>query len=89
MSTLDSSIAVVGRAIKDDDRPAQDFTEELQFPIHIERLDSILNAETNINIRLMKVDAQGYECKVLQGMGQGLAKKIELIKIGYQLHLAA
>ena len=78
--TCSLSVAVVGRIIKDDDIPGQKFTEELQFTINIERLDSILNNATSMNIRLMKMDAQGFECNVLSGMGAGIAKKIGIIK---------
>ena len=79
ISTIQSYVAVVGRVITDDEDGTQQFPEELQFTTHIERLDSILNL-VGMNIGLMKMDAQGFECKILQGMGQYIPMDIKFIK---------
>lgn len=58
--------AVVGSQIKDG--PGQKFREPI--PIRLERLDSILNTENQgWNIPVMKIDAQGFECRIMDGMG--------------------
>jgi FkbM family methyltransferase len=58
--------AVIGSPIKD--TPGQQFHEPI--PIRIERLDSILNTnDEGWNVPLMKVDAQGFECRIIDGMG--------------------
>lgn len=54
--------SVVGSPVKDDS--GQQFEEP--HPIALERVDDlILNT---VNVGTMKLDVQGYECKVLQGM---------------------
>lgn len=68
--------SVVGKMIKDFD--SQVFDEAEQANIHLERLDSVLS--TNIDVKLMKIDAQGFECNVLEGMGADIAKKIQQVK---------
>ena len=50
--------------------------------VFVERLDSILYSK-NIKIGLVKLDAQGFECNVLEGMGQELAQTIDVIKLEY------
>jgi FkbM family methyltransferase len=58
--------AVIGSPIKD--TPGQQFREPI--PIRIERLDSILNTnDEGWNVPVMKVDAQGFECRIMDGMG--------------------
>jgi FkbM family methyltransferase len=58
--------AVVGSQIKD--KPGQQFLEPI--PIRLERLDSILNTnDEGWNIPVMKIDAQGFECRIMDGMG--------------------
>jgi FkbM family methyltransferase len=58
--------AVVGTQIKD--TPEQQFLEPI--PIRVERLDSILNTNNQgWNVPVMKVDAQGFECRIMDGMG--------------------
>ena len=47
--------------------------------MNVERLDTILNSE-NIHIELVKLDAQGFECRILEGMGSELASKIAILK---------
>ena len=69
--------SIIGAQIKDFD--SQVFDEKLSYTVHVERLDSILKSE-NIYINLVKMDVQGFECKVLEGMGPELAKKIDIIK---------
>ncbi|KAL7516765.1 hypothetical protein ACHAWX_001745 [Stephanocyclus meneghinianus] len=54
----------IGQTVKDWD--SQTFE---QFPVNIERLDSVLDATTIDKIRLVKMDAQGFECNVVDGMG--------------------
>ena len=73
--------SVVGSIIKDNKR--QRFEEKFQFQVPIERLDSILKSD--INVKLVKMDAQGFECNILEGMGQAIASGIEVIKFEYCL----
>mmetsp|Transcript_17877 Transcript_17877/g.27797 ORF Transcript_17877/g.27797 Transcript_17877/m.27797 type:complete len:275 (-) Transcript_17877:191-1015(-) len=68
--------SVIGTQIHDD--PGQKFKEEHQFEIYVERLDSILRDSTNI--KLVKMDAQGFECNILDGMGSGIASSIDTLK---------
>lgn len=71
--------SVVGQIIKDYD--AQEFNEEAQFEIQIERFDSILKLNSmDVDIKLMKLDAQGYECRIIHGMGTHLPQSIQTIK---------
>lgn len=74
--------SVIGKIIKDADR--QQFDEKLQFTINVERLDSIL--ANDITVDLMKMDAQGYECNILEGMGKDVAKGIDVIKFEWADH---
>ena len=50
--------------------------------MYVERLDSILNSE-KIKVGLMKMDAQGYECNILEGMGWDLAERFDIVKFEY------
>ena len=75
---------VIGQVVKDGFSPTQQHLEEHQFTINIERLDSIFDDTTKMNIILTKMDAQGFECNVLQGMGGELAKKVGLLKFEYE-----
>lgn len=68
--------SVIGKIIKDNHR--QQFDEKLQFTVNVERLDSILNSD--IDVKLMKMDAQGFECNILEGMGNDIANAIGAIK---------
>ena len=52
--------SAIDKIIKDG-RP-QKFNESLQFPIHVERLDSILDSNS-INVKLMKMDAPGTSAR--------------------------
>ncbi|KAL7548165.1 hypothetical protein ACHAWF_011458 [Thalassiosira exigua] len=72
--------SVIGNIVKDYD--AQQFKKDKQFMVQVERLDSILDANA-IKIKLVKMDAQGFECFVLDGMGADLAQKIDVIKFEY------
>ncbi|KAL3817665.1 hypothetical protein ACHAXA_002010 [Cyclostephanos tholiformis] len=74
--------SVIGKIIKD--RPSQKFEEKNQFPVYVERLDSILNSE-RIKVGLMKMDAQGFECNILEGMGRELAECIDVLKFEHTL----
>lgn len=63
---------------------------KMTYDVHIERLDSILNFDEGngmFHVPLMKLDAQGYECKILEGMGTGIAKQISTIKFEYERNL--
>ena len=71
--------SIIGTIIKDHDK--QEFDKKLQFQVPVERLDSILNS--GLSVKLMKMDAQGFECNILEGMGQAIASKIETIKFEY------
>jgi FkbM family methyltransferase len=58
--------SVVGTQIKDDS--SQQFYNPI--PIRIERLDSILDTKNpGWNVPLLKIDAQGFECYIMDGMG--------------------
>ncbi|KAL7545665.1 hypothetical protein ACHAWF_009013 [Thalassiosira exigua] len=72
--------SVIGNIIKDHND--QQFKEDEQLMIPVERLDSILDANA-IKIKLVKMDAQGFECFVLDGMGSKLAQRIDAIKLEY------
>lgn len=69
--------SVVGTVIKDFEN--QQFGKKFQFTINVERLDSILNTD-DLDIKLVKMDAQGYECKIMEGMGSKVANSIDAIK---------
>lgn len=76
--------SVVGKIIKDNKR--QQFEEKEQHQIVVERLSSIISM--NADVPFVKLDAQGFECNILEGMGQDLAKKIRKIKFEVsQTHL--
>jgi len=49
--------------------------------IHVERLDNILNSEelSGNNIRVMKIDVEGFECHVLDGMGTEILSHVDKI----------
>lgn len=68
--------SIVGKIIKDN--PRQQFDESKQFDIYVERLDDILKPGP-YHIPLMKIDAQGYECEILNGMGADIARMIERV----------
>lgn len=69
--------SVIGTQIKD--FGSQVFDEKRSYTVNVERLDTILKSE-NINIKLLKLDAQGFECRILEGMGAELASKIDILK---------
>jgi len=73
--------SVIGTIIKD--VKTQEFDEKLQFQINVERLDSIIKIDNTQDVKLMKMDAQGYECRILKGFGQDLANMIGMIKFEY------
>ena len=66
--------SVIGKPIGDSE--SQEFEEPLV--IHVERFDSIL--KSTVRIPLMKLDAQGFECEILNGFSPGIAANIRLIK---------
>ena len=53
-----------------------------KFDVAVERLDTILDPQ-HIHIPLMKMDAQGFECNIMEGMGDAIADTIEEIKFEY------
>ena len=53
-----------------------------KFDVAVERLDTILDPQ-HIHIPLMKMDAQGFECNILEGMGYAIADTIKEIKFEY------
>jgi len=67
--------SIIGKKISDPGRK-QKFNE---FEINVERMDSIIDL-SRATVKLLKLDAQGYECKVLNGWGTSIPKKIERIK---------
>lgn len=70
---------VIGKVISD--HPGQVFDQKNQFTVHVERLDSIL-AASKMKIGLMKMDAQGFECRIVEGMGD-VAEIIDVMKFEY------
>ena len=68
----------VGTAIKDVGWEGQKFLVEDQFEIQIERLEDVLEllVGPDLDIPLVKLDAQGFECEILKGMGRNVADKI-------------
>ncbi|MGK3741934.1 MAG: FkbM family methyltransferase, partial [Bacillariaceae sp.] len=68
--------SMVGKIIKDNRR--QVFDEADQFEIAVEPLSSIIS--TYPDIPLIKLDAQGFECHILDGLTQELANKIRRVK---------
>lgn len=71
--------SVIGTIVKDwGSQKKEDF---LRFNVFVERLSSIINInDENLNVPLIKLDAQGYECNILEGIGQKMASKIKKIK---------
>lgn len=69
--------SIIGRTVKDWD--AQQFKEHLQFKVFVERMDTLLDASAIDNIRLVKMDCQGFECKAVDGWG-ALANKMQVLK---------
>ena len=68
--------SVVGKIIKDNRK--QEFEEKEQHTIAVESLSSIISSSTHVSF--VKIDAQGYECHILEGITQELAKVIHKIK---------
>jgi hypothetical protein len=73
------SFVVIGQIIRD--YPNQAFEEKNQFTVNAERLDSIL-AANKMKVGLMKMDAQGFECSIVEGMGD-VAGIIDVLKFEY------
>ncbi|KAL7449381.1 hypothetical protein ACHAWC_001444 [Mediolabrus comicus] len=75
----------VGMIVRDNGK--QQFREEEQHKIRVERLDSILDATSSLlHVSFMKLDAQGFECHIVNGMSQELANKIHKIKFEVSLN---
>mmetsp|Transcript_21575 Transcript_21575/g.31934 ORF Transcript_21575/g.31934 Transcript_21575/m.31934 type:complete len:362 (+) Transcript_21575:108-1193(+) len=53
-----------------------------KFDVAVERLDTILDP-AHIHIPLVKMDAQGFECKIMEGMGSEIADTIKEVKFEY------
>ena len=66
--------SVVGKQIKD--FGSQQMNEPVD--IFIERMDSVLS--NDVSIPLMKLDAQGFECQILDGWSPETAESINQIK---------
>ena len=78
--------SVIGTIVKDNQR--QVFGKEDQFPVRVERLDSIISAYPDIP--LIKMDCQGYECNVLAGISKALSQQMSTIKFEVApIHLGA
>ena len=57
--------------------------EESSFESHdivVETLSSIINVDETLNIPLIKMDAQGFECQVLEGIDPTLGDRIQKVK---------
>jgi len=67
--------AIVGQSIQDRDTTNQTFLEPMS--IQVERMDDLIDGsnqqQDNNSIRLVKLDAQGYECNIVRGMHELLA----------------
>ena len=63
--------SVVGKIIQDG--PGQEFNAPV--PIRVDRYDDVIGPE--VRVALMKMDAQGFECNVMRGMGE---RRVEVIK---------
>jgi len=63
--------AVVGKKIYDIGYHHQEFLKPLPIPIEV--MDELLDA-SRANIQLVKMDSQGYECYIVQGMRQFLKR---------------
>ena len=72
--------SVVGKIVKDYD--AQKFSKSEEHTVQIERLDSVLKTDS-LHVQLMKLDAQGFECKILEGCGWEIAQYIETVSFEY------
>ena len=73
--------SVVGQFVEDYSN--QSAPDAFKFTIRVERLDSILNSSGGLHIPLMKMDAQGYECRIMEGIGEHIAARIDNIKFEY------
>jgi FkbM family methyltransferase len=49
--------------------------------VRVERLDDVLGSE---KVDWIKIDVQGWECDVLEGMGQTLARNLETLKVCFE-----
>jgi FkbM family methyltransferase len=49
--------------------------------VRVMRLDDVLAAE---KVDLIKIDVQGWECDVFEGMGQTLARNLETLKVYFE-----
>eukprot|EP00553_Chaetoceros_curvisetus_P004437 CAMPEP_0204612454 /NCGR_PEP_ID=MMETSP0717-20131115/540_1 /ASSEMBLY_ACC=CAM_ASM_000666 /TAXON_ID=230516 /ORGANISM="Chaetoceros curvisetus" /LENGTH=187 /DNA_ID=CAMNT_0051624545 /DNA_START=542 /DNA_END=1105 /DNA_ORIENTATION=- len=67
----------IGMIVRDNRK--QVFQKEEQHTIRVERLDSIISSEYS-DIAVMKLDAEGFECHILEGIGQDLANKLQKVK---------
>jgi FkbM family methyltransferase len=67
--------SIIGAQVKD--WGAQKFLERDQFEIQIESLDTVL--KPGPKIPLLKMDAQGYECRIVDGFGQDLANIMQRV----------
>jgi FkbM family methyltransferase len=70
--------AVVGTTVSDHGVDDQKFFASI--PIRVECIDTILNTDNlGGNVPLMKMDVQGFECFVVDGMGALVLKRIGII----------
>jgi len=73
--------SVVGKIIKDEQ--SQHFDENLQFQIYVEEMSNVLSSTADV--KLMKMDAQGFECRILAGWGESMKDTVEIVKLEYAL----
>jgi len=57
---LFSLLRIIGNIFQDFN--SQHFEEKIQFTVYVERSDSILESKNKVG--LLKMDAQGFECKI-------------------------
>lgn len=80
--------SAIGKIIHD--YGGQSFDEKLQFQIRVERLDSLINTSMK-TVNLVKMDAQGFECRVLEGWSglggeKSVSQKIKVVKFEMAKH---
>lgn len=69
---------MIGKIIPDSNLQGQKFLESLQFTVNVDRLDSVVKNNNKEVIHLMKMDAQGFECNIMDGIDSA-AESIDII----------
>lgn len=61
------------------------YDEKEKHTIHVERLDNML--KPSVKVGLVKLDVEGFECRVLEGMGVQIPGRIDRVKFEYSRKL--